>query len=101
MSRAVVTKRIAAILPINKDCLTLMFKDGTNETLTYRELRDLWNEMNGYKTEAVAPKDLEKASSSRSKLSKGSIAPVREPVAHSKYPKLHPLATPRTISYES
>ena len=46
MSRAVVTKRIAAILPINKDCLTLMFKDGTNETLTYRELRDLWNKMN-------------------------------------------------------
>ncbi len=94
-------KRVLAIIPVNRDCLTFMFKDGTNTTLTYRELRDSWNEMNGFTEESAAPKQTENNSASRSAVTGTVVVPVREPVAYSQFPKLHPLARPRTKTYES
>lgn len=92
------TKRVSAIIPVNRDCLTFVFKDGTNATLTYRELRDFWNEMSGFQEEPAASKRPEKE---RVNVPAFPSVQVREPVAHSQFPKLHPLAKPRTVTYES
>lgn len=92
------SKRVSAIIPVNRDCVTFVFKDGTNATLTYRELRDRWNEMTKSPETAAVPKGIEKE---RLRVATLHSVQVREPVAHSQFPKLHPLAKPRTVTYES